>query len=107
MKRSNLFFEEVKLFLFLVVCISAVLFFVQFISQEVADAYLDAQEVTQETSQEVTVNDRFLWVDGSKCNADIIVDSETGVCYLWKGVGYRGGLTVLVDSAGNPVIWEE
>ena len=35
---------------------------------------------------------------------EIWVDKETGVNYLFHASGYAGGLTVLVDSEGNPVI---
>jgi len=34
----------------------------------------------------------------------IIVDTETGVNYLYVGNGSSGGLTVLLDSDGKPVI---
>lgn len=34
----------------------------------------------------------------------IFVDTETGVNYLFNCEGYAGGLTVLLDSEGNPVI---
>jgi hypothetical protein len=34
------------------------------------------------------------------------VDTETGVMYLWHGEGYKGGLSVMVDTNGNPLIWE-
>ena len=34
----------------------------------------------------------------------IIVDKETGVNYLYHAAGYSGGLTVLVDRDGKPVI---
>jgi hypothetical protein len=34
----------------------------------------------------------------------ILVDKETGVHYLQTSWGYAGGLTVLLDKAGNPVI---
>ena len=37
---------------------------------------------------------------------DIILDRETGVQYL-RSSGFSGGMTVLVDSDGKPVIWEE
>lgn len=37
----------------------------------------------------------------------IVVDKETGVAYLWCGVGYKGGLTVMLDSEGKPLIWGE
>ena len=35
---------------------------------------------------------------------EIWVDKETGVNYLFHASGYAGGLTVLIDSEGNPVI---
>ncbi len=34
----------------------------------------------------------------------VVVDKETGVNYLWYHDGYAGGLTVLLDSEGKPVI---
>ena len=38
------------------------------------------------------------------CN--IIVDTETGVMYLFRGAADRGGLTVMLDADGNPLIYE-
>lgn len=35
---------------------------------------------------------------------EIWVDKETGVNYLYKNGGYGGGLTVLLDKDGKPVI---
>lgn len=35
---------------------------------------------------------------------EIWVDTETGVNYLWRLSGYSGGLTVLLDAEGKPVI---
>ena len=35
---------------------------------------------------------------------EIWVDTETGVNYVWRGYGYSGGLTVLLDREGKPVI---
>lgn len=35
-----------------------------------------------------------------------IVDRETGVNYLFFKSGYGGGLTLLVDKYGNPIITE-
>ena len=35
---------------------------------------------------------------------EIWVDKETGVNYLYRQSGYSGGLTVLVDRDGKPVI---
>ena len=35
---------------------------------------------------------------------EIWVDRETGVNYLWVASGYGGGLTVLLDRDGKPVV---
>lgn len=35
---------------------------------------------------------------------EIWVDKETGVNYLYRSGGYGGGLTVLLDKDGKPVI---
>ncbi len=37
-------------------------------------------------------------------STEIWVDKETGVNYLYHNGGYGGGLAVLLDSYGNPVI---
>ena len=37
-------------------------------------------------------------------STEIWVDKETGVNYLYHGRGYGGGLTVLLDKDGKPVI---
>ncbi len=34
----------------------------------------------------------------------ILVDKRTGVNYLWTTGGYAGGLTVLVDADGKPIV---
>lgn len=34
----------------------------------------------------------------------VIVDKETGVQYLFHNDGYAGGLTLLVDKDGKPII---
>ena len=34
----------------------------------------------------------------------VLVDRETGVNYLWAASGYAGGLTVLVDAEGKPIV---
>ena len=34
----------------------------------------------------------------------ILVDKETGINYLFTSSGYAGGLTVLLDKDGNPVV---
>lgn len=37
-------------------------------------------------------------------NTQVIVDTATGVCYLWHGDCYGGGLTPLLGKDGKPVI---
>lgn len=54
-------------------------------------------------------NDRFIKVysqDKFSSSISIWVDKETGVNYLYREDGYSGGLTVLVDKDGKPVITE-
>ena len=41
---------------------------------------------------------------GFGASIEIIRDTRTGVCYLWRGSGYGGGLTVLVGADGKPLI---
>lgn len=40
--------------------------------------------------------------DNIQCR--VLVDRKTGVNYLWTASGYSGGLTVLLDAEGKPVI---
>lgn len=37
-------------------------------------------------------------------SVEILIDKETGVNYLFYARGYAGGLTVLLDKDGKPVI---
>lgn len=37
-------------------------------------------------------------------SVEIWVDKETGVNYIYRQSGYSGGLTVLVDADGKPVV---
>jgi hypothetical protein len=50
--------------------------------------------------------DRFIISDkdGRLTGTRIITDSETGVQYLFSFDGYAGGLTVLVDREGKPLV---
>ena len=41
---------------------------------------------------------------GFSIGATVLVDKQTGVNYLFAASGYAGGLTVLVDAMGNPVV---
>ena len=49
---------------------------------------------------------RFVRVysDGAFGSNEIWVDRETGVNYLYHASGYSGGLTVLVDAEGRPIV---
>ena len=49
---------------------------------------------------------RFVWTDseGFLKETRIIVDTDTGVNYLFVECGYAGGLTPLLDENGRPII---
>ena len=49
---------------------------------------------------------RFIktWSDGAFGSNEIWVDRKTGVNYLFHASGYAGGLTVLLNRDGTPVI---
>ncbi|MCM1578526.1 MAG: DUF6440 family protein [Ruminococcus sp.] len=51
-------------------------------------------------------NERFVrkYKQGMVSLTEIWVDRETGVNYLFREDGYAGGLTVLVDENGKPVV---
>ena len=56
-------------------------------------------------ANEVEADNRRLWVlDASPRYYEIYVDSLTGVQYLRT---YKGGVCVMVDAEGKPLIWEE
>lgn len=42
--------------------------------------------------------------EGKLSGFKVIVDTETGVNYLFTWDGYAGGLTILVDKEGKPII---
>ena len=52
--------------------------------------------------------DRFVRIltEGNAFGAshEVWVDKQTGVNYLWIASGYGGGLTVLLDRDGKPVV---
>ena len=62
---------------------------------------------------EIEVSSRFILVESFKADAFIssaayvIVDTDTGVCYLLVVESQGAGLTVMVDAAGNPIVLEE
>ena len=45
-----------------------------------------------------------IYSQGGMTSVEILVDKETGVNYLFRQSGYGGGLTVLLDQDGKPVI---
>ena len=54
-------------------------------------------------------SDRFIcteisggFFEGVQCR--VLVDRKTGVNYLWTASGYGGGLAVLLDAEGKPVV---
>lgn len=49
---------------------------------------------------------RFIWLksEGFLKETRIIIDTETGVNYLFVQEGYSGGLTPLIDADGKPII---
>ena len=53
-------------------------------------------------------NKRFekIYSQGVANVSEIWVDQETGVNYFYHASGYSGGLTVLLDREGKPVIYD-
>ena len=51
-------------------------------------------------------NDRFehIYSQGALNVTEILVDKETGVNYIFHQSGNAGGMTVLVDREGKPII---
>lgn len=51
-------------------------------------------------------NQRFkeVYKQGTLATTKIIVDTKTGVNYVFHQEGYAGGLTVLLDDEGKPVV---
>ena len=49
-------------------------------------------------------HERFKVIEGNIDFEAILVDTETGVEYLWINESSRAGLTVLVDHDGKPLI---
>ena len=57
------------------------------------------------TARENGGYDRFKVVEYEE--ADIYIDKETRVMYLWVSPNLdQGGLTIMVDKNGNPLLWE-
>lgn len=50
--------------------------------------------------------DRFATVIKEGYSA-VFVDTETGVMYFYHKDGYSGGMSVMLNENGDPLIWEE
>lgn len=60
---------------------------------------------TGASSDNETTSDRFVRVYSEYSNC-IYVDSETNVMYFWHSGVYSGGLSVMLDENGDPLLWE-
>ena len=38
---------------------------------------------------------------------EVLVDTQTGVQYFYHGGGYGGGMAVLVDAEGKPLLYHK
>ncbi|MBQ3724590.1 MAG: xylan 1,4-beta-xylosidase [Oscillospiraceae bacterium] len=47
-----------------------------------------------------------VYAQGALGGLEIFVDTETSVQYLFIQSGYGGGLTVLVDQEGKPLLYK-
>ena len=54
-------------------------------------------------------NKRFqrIYKQGGLESCEILVDTETGVQYLFRSSGYAGGLTPLLDAEGKLLLYKE
>lgn len=53
---------------------------------------------------------RFIKVMGESAfisSNEVLVDTQTGVQYLYHTAGNSGGLTVLVDAEGKPLLYHK
>lgn len=49
--------------------------------------------------------ERFIRIHSENMGCEqILIDKKTGVNYLFVQSGYAGGLTVLVDATGKPIV---
>lgn len=60
---------------------------------------------TGASSDNETTSDRFVKVY-SEYSSCIYVDSETNVMYFWHSGARSGGLSVMLDENGDPLLWE-
>lgn len=55
--------------------------------------------------EDVQTDARFVVVVMQGSNV-VYADTETGVMYYFHKGGYGGGMSVMVDADGNPLIWD-
>ena len=58
------------------------------------------------TGEEFIVGDIILVKIVKTSNFSIFVDKNTRVMYLYNTTNYQGGLTVMLDADGKPLIYE-
>ena len=61
---------------------------------------------SEQKSDNTETTDRFIEVYSDSTNR-IFVDTETNVLYFWHWGGYSGGLSVMVDENGKPLLLEK
>lgn len=61
---------------------------------------------SEQKSDNTKTKDRFI-VIYSDFENKIYVDKITNVLYLWHSGGYSGGLSVIVDENGKPLLWDK
>lgn len=63
-------------------------------------------DLKNEEERTIMGNDRFekVYSQGAMNVIEVWVDKETGVNYIFHAAGNAGGLTVLLDREGRPVI---
>lgn len=67
---------------------------------------LTSCSTTTEADELNPFDDRFVECDASRVST-VIVDKLTGVCYIYRKVGYGAGMTVLLDADGTPLLYKE
>lgn len=85
--------------------VTMIIFIVAYI---MAPEQQESLQAAQEEQERIAAQEeRFFEAPVNTGKGVILVDKETGVCYYYVKVYNSGGMTVLVDASGNPVIWEE
>ena len=96
-------FDFIKLIMGIVLAITAFAIMIAYATdpttkESIAKAQAEAKQQKAE--------ERFFTPDINTGEGWITVDRETGVCYYFQKFMNAGGMTVLVDADGKPVIWE-